>query len=1593
MHGGNSIRSGIARIFLMLLISLLAACGEDGFTTSGSDAVDSIELTTGAEALTANGQEVVAIRATLTGIDGIAMRDRTVEFETTLGHFENEDGTASARTNSQGIAQIGLVSAERAGTATITARSGGVLQTTTVDFTAGPVATPGLTMTADDQVIAVNESTELRVVLMDQNKNPVSGETVIFNFANNQSGATLSVTSAQTDDNGEASVTVTGGEETGTDRILARVASNNVINAEINIDVLNMFDGRLSLAANPAAIVADDQSQTSLTATWLDVTQLPVSGEVVRIIESAEEIQQEFEGTGNGVTDTFTAAGGPSTFTIGLTGGAGASPEGVPFVVSIHEADSDEPGIILFNEVVATGTLPLTEQQVTLDQGARYFFQVQASSGNWTIEAADGVIQAPQETEVGRGETNADGQFSIEVAGRTEAGSATFQVVPVAGESPTPEQSMATVRFLAGEPGSQSLSATTPIFANGVNKSTIQAVLLDTHGNLVEDGVQVNFMTSGGTLSNTSATTLDGVASTELIAPSEPQAVTVTSTLSDSEIPDAQTTVDFIGASLTPIEVTEGGDVGTIGNEQAKTLNIRLRDERGVAIEGETITFTSTSGTLSQRQVTTGPNGFASVSFVADFEENSTITASYGEITRSVNITRTVIAAGRIVNNILLFMPDQVAAGETFTFSASLFDENNNPVPNERVALRVQDQNGRNLFSQDNLEADDNGVISGITLPPSSIAPADFYDGVSRLEVSLNTSDEVGATGLIDVLGTADAAARIVLFLPDQVTAGENFTLSASIFDENNNPVANERASLRVQDQTGRNLFSQDNLQADENGVISGITLPPSSISPAEFYAGVTSLAISLRIAEGTGETGLINVIGSTAARINAFVPSEVDAGSTFPVSASVLDDNDDPIEGESVTVRVSDQASNELFSTRQESDADGIISGISIPPGSVTPADFYAGVTSLRITFEASNGASTSERVTVNPGDAEADDITLLVSRPMLASGGGDEVELSALARDVNDNLIAGIEVTFAVQSGSNGAIQVTQGTTNASGVAQAVLTTGGDPTPRTIDLRASASGVADSNQVEVVGTVLNINGPNTLALDSEATLDLRLEDSEGGGIANELIDVSTESGSLSIGTSSLTTGTDGRVALTVTGESVGDDVVNVSAFGGTVQNALNIEITSESFAFIEPSSDLPEIGLNDSQTVRLEWAEVTPVNGQVQFTTTRGTISGGDLADGTIDQTDDDGIAQVTIEADNAGRAIVSATSIQKDGNPIPEEERLSAQLEVLFVAEVPAVVDAQAIPTTIATGGDQSVIEARVRDNDGNPVKNQRVDFNLVDISSGTLSNGSAITDELGLATTTYTSSDLGSGFENVTVNVDVGDIPGTPDDVVNLTVSEREVFIVFGTGREIEILDLTRYRKPYAALVTDIAGNGIADHPVEGVILPIRYRKGYWIQSFTPEGEFDQWVSRVTATCPNEDLNNNGILEEDLNEDINDSGRLEPGNVVAIPSSLITDDEGFVTEETLGITYPKDRARWVTVEMQLRTEVDGSEFANSVSFELPIAAEDVTEEDSPPPVNPYGSAVDCTCSIADELAAENAGNTADLCYPCPGGDLCP
>ena len=792
---------------------------------------------------------------------------------------------------------------------------------------------------------------------------------------------------------------------------------------------------------------------------------------------------------------------------------------------------------------------------------------------------------------------------------------------------------------------------------------------------------------------------------------------------------------------------------------------------------------------------------------------------------------------------------------------------------------------------------------------------------------------------LIDANGQASTA----------LSESNPLTLTATALDSNGDPVTDTLITYTFQPE-GLAVFGNDlgTSSTGTDGVATIEILVGESSGSGEVIATLSSGETAVTTFNSAGTVGDATVNRTMQLELTDSMTNEVSAelseGTPLTLTTSVTDSNSNPVT--SILVTYTFQPEGLAIFANDSGTA-------STNSGGVAIIDILVGDNSGagQITATLSSGEAImtifNSAGTTSIGEQPAS-LDLFGSSTQLASSGSEIIELIALVKDANNVLLDGIDVTFSANAGAS--LQLENGgsfaLTGVDGIARASLSTQNNQQNRSIEVTASTATFSQILEVQVVGTQINMNGSTSAILNDPVPLTISLVDSDGNGIANESVSLSASNGQLS--DTSPVTSAEGQITVNYSSNVAGSDTVVAVALNS--QSEFFIVVQEDDFSFIDASedNDAVEVELNTSTELTVQWLKNGSAfaNGSVTLNSSRGEV---DIATA---NTDSEGNVVFLIQSNNAGFASITATGLDEEGNEV------NARTLVEFIATVADNIIVDGAPDSLAPSGQTSTISSVVRDPNGNLVKGKVINFVVDDVSGGTISPNQATTNRSGIASTVYTSNAV-SSFEAVKVYATVADTP-TVSNFTSLTVGDRAFDISIGTGRLIEAPQQSSYSKEFSVFVTDPDSNPVPNALMTFSAPPVKFsdgggfRKGSWLYDVNNK----LWLQDITATCANEDINGNGIL--DVGEDSNNDGLLTPGNVVSIPSSSTTDDNG---QTLINILYAKQFGAWVDVDISVNAESAGSESSESQEFKLEVAAVDLGDETSPPPRSPYGVSANC------------------------------
>ena len=218
---------------------------------------------------------------------------------------------------------------------------------------------------------------------------------------------------------------------------------------------------------------------------------------------------------------------------------------------------------------------------------------------------------------------------------------------------------------------------------------------------------------------------------------------------------------------------------------------------------------------------------------------------------------------------------------------------------------------------------------------------------------------------------------------------------------------------------------------------------------------------------------------------------------------------------------------------------------------------------------------------------------------------------------------------------------------------------------------------------------------------------------------------------------------------------------------------------------------------------------------------------------------------------------------------------------------------------------------------------------------------------------LAIAGCSSETSGSGGTNV-LNTGTG-TPGT-----GTLPTGQPILVRLGTDNLVGD-DPPVYRKLWVAIVTNPDGTPVSGATVIFSLRSGRFLKGQYNPPPPPPFLPQTWQQAPTVLCPNEDLNNNGVL--DAGEDINGNGLLDSLGHSAVNITGVSDATG-VARAT--IVYPKDAASWAELTLLAGSGVGTP--AMATFFAVGLAADYADLNVAPPGFfSPFGRGGSCANTL--------------------------
>ncbi|MEH4715864.1 Ig-like domain-containing protein, partial [Escherichia coli] len=1035
----------------------------------------------------ADGATANTLRARVTDAFGNALAGQTVSVLADNGATVSPAVT----TEPDGTVEISVTS-QTAGISTVTATINSSSLSRNVTFIADvrTAQIADLVVTRDNSVADGSTANTLRVRVTDAFGNALGGQTVSV-LADNGATVASTVTTGQ---DGTVEISVTS-QTAGVSAVTATIN-----NSSLSQSVMFIADVRTAQIAELVVIKdgseADGATANTLQVKVTDANGNALAGQTVSVLAGngatvAPTVITEPDGTVEISVTSQTA--GISRVTASIN--SSSLSRDVTFIADVRTAQIAELVVIKDNSVADGATANTLQVKVTDAFGNTLAGQTVSVTADNSAMVAPTVITGP------------DGTVEISVTSQT-AGTSTVTASINNSSQSRDVTFIADVRtaqiadLVVIKDGSE---------ADGSTANTLRVRVTDAFGNAL-DGQTVSVLAgNGATVSPTVTTGPDGTVEISVTSQTAGISAVTVSINNSSQSRDVTFIADVRTAKIADLEVIKDGSEAD--GSTANALRARVTDAFGNALAGQTVSVLAGNGATVAPTVITEPDGTVEISVTSQTAGTSAVTATINSSSLSQNVTFIADVSTAKIADLIVSQNNAVADGSTAN----------------TLRARVTDAFGNALAGQTVSVLADNGatVASTVTTKPDGtveISATSQTAGISTVTASINNSSLSRDVTFIADVRTAQIADLVVI--KDGVVA--------------DGAMAN-MLRVRVTDANGNTLGGQTvSVTADNSAMVASTVITGPD--------GTVELSVTSQTAGTSTVTASIN--SSSQSRDVTFIADI----RTAQIADLVVTQDGSVADGSmanTLRVRVTDKFGNALAGQTVSVLADNgatVASTVTTGPDGtveISVTSQTAGVSAVTATI---NNSSLSQSVMFIADVRTAQIAELVVIKDGSEADGATENTLQVKVTDANGNALAGQTVSVLAGNGAKVAPTVTTQSDGTVEISVTSQTAGISTVTATINnstLSQNVTFVADVRTAKIAE--LEVIRDNSVADGSTAnTLQVKVTDANGNTLAGQTVSVLAGNGATV--TSTVITGPDGTVEISVTSQTAGTSTVTAS-------------------------------------------------------------------------------------------------------------------------------------------------------------------------------------------------------------------------------------------------------------------------------------------------------------------------------------------------------------------------------------------------------------------------------------------------------------
>ncbi|WP_218072133.1 inverse autotransporter adhesin IatC [Escherichia coli] len=802
--------------------------------------------------------------------------------------------------------------------------------------------------------------------------------------------------------------------------------------------------------------------------------------------------------------------------------------------------------------------------------------------------------------------------------------------------------------------------------ADGSTANTLRVRVTDAFGNALGGQTVSVLADNGATVSPTVITGPDGTVEISVTSQTAGTSVVTASINNSSLSRDVMFIADIRTAQIADLVVIKDGSEAD--GSTANTLRARVTDAFGNALAGQTVSVLADNGATVSPAVTTEPDGTVEISVTSQTAGISTVTASINSSSLSRDVTFIADVRTAQIADLVVIKDGVVADGAMANM----------------LRVRVTDANGNTLGGQTvSVTADNSAMVAstGITGPDGTveISVTSQTAGTSTVTASINSSSQSRDVTFIADVRTAQIADLVVTQDGSVADGSMANTLRVRVTDKFGNAIAGQTVSVLADN--GATVAST--VTTGQDGTV--------EISVTSQTAGVS--AVTATINNSSLSQSVMFIADVRTAQIAELVVikdgSEADGATANTLQVKVTDANGNALGGQTVSVLADNGATVAPTVTTQP---DGTVE--------ISVTSQTAGTSSVTASI---NNSTLSRNVMFIADIRTAQIASLEVTQDNAVADGAMANTLRVRVTDAFGNALAGQTVSVLADNGATVAPTVTtqpDGTVEISVTSQTAGTSTVTASINSSSLSRNVTFIADVRTAKIADLVVIKDGSEADGSTAN-TLRARVTDAFGNELAGQTVSVLADNGATVAST--VTTGQDGTVEISVTSQTAGISAVTVSINNSTLsQNVMFIaDIRTAQIAELVVIKDGSEA---DGATANTLQVKVTDANGNALAGQTVSVMADNGAAVASMMTTKPDGTVEISVTSQTAGISVVTA-SINSSSQS--RDVTFIADIRTAQIADLVVIKDG-----SVADGAMANKLRARVTDAFGNALAGQTV-----------------------------------------------------------------------------------------------------------------------------------------------------------------------------------------------------------------------------------------------------------------------------------------